>query len=887
MEAGVWKSIDDEASFNENIIYPNFKQGAQNTTNTTVKVLTNDKRPGEYKIQNAFQELWSALGFTGDSPDLTIKTDDPTNCEIELMSTGINGGPETGVYYIYSYSYAQEVTPDANKITLTEEKGISTITIPVRGTLAIGSVAQSPIYTSVFPSTLTFKTPGYVEPEPEPEPAKAQVIDFDFVTNQYGIDNVRGGNAYFKSAEIDSIGVNIKINYEGTGSGMRFWSDGLRINKNGTATITISAPGHVISAVDFVSKGALGTYTVNGEPSEGTAPSIKTGSNIMNGENLETMTIAVTSKDNKALQNLIVVLDGTAGEFPKEVVEVTDIAAFLAAKDKKKISQITGEVTVTYQNGKYLFVTDATGSMEVYGDLSQTYTNGTVLKNISGTYSEYYNMPQFVPEASSFTAGTQETAVAPVEYDAATVALGQYIKLTDVEITETDGKYYAKGVLLYDQFKNIESLEIKEAEKATVTGMYGCYNSTYEIFVTEIDYSPVTTEPDPVDPDPVDPDPIDPEPGEDICSVADIVGNYEVSYTVELENVPAYDGEMTVTAGEGENVLVFNMPFEFDRDYIWSLVAKLNTKTGNITFTAAEQPTMFEGAAVAFLHWSNETGEYSHVTEIVANYDGTTVVFDQDDAMSIYDPEEKAYYTIFDMIEMTKFDPNADPNEGWKNIGTAHLMDGWVLPAFDIDQAENIYEVEMQQNEENSNLYRLVDPYKGKCPVADYNECTKPGYIEFDVTDPDNVMFSINVKAGFTLAEAEINNFYCYDYMSLYCTDNKKTPNEINEILTENGEEPIVSSTYKDGVITVNEACYGLSAIEAGYIWVDENEVPINMSAKIWFPGVKVGDNEEDGIREITANDGEEIIFNLRGQRISKATRPGIYIRNNQKVYVK
>lgn len=333
--------------------------------------------------------------------------------------------------------------------------------------------------------------------EPEPEPVKAQVVDFDFLTHTYYIENQKLNNndnssKYFTTASVDSLGV--KIDFSTTnGNGFRFWTDGLRLYK-GNVTMTITAPGHVISAINLNAAGNLGTVTVNGN-SEST--NIGSGSTLLNGENLETVTLDFKVTTNRAIKTLSIALDGTAGEFPKEVIEFADIAAFLAAKNANATSVITGEVAVTYQNGKYLFVTDASGSLEVYGDVDKTYTNGTVLKNISGTYNDYYKMPQFAPEAASFTAGTQGAAVAPVEYDAETVELGQYVKFTNVELTENNGKYYADGVQLYDQFK-IEGLELKAAEKATVVGIYGCYNSTMEVFVISVTYGDEPV----VDPDP-------------------------------------------------------------------------------------------------------------------------------------------------------------------------------------------------------------------------------------------------------------------------------------------------------------------------------------------------------------------------------------------------
>jgi len=62
-------------------------------------------------------------------------------------------------------------------------------------------------------------------------------------------------------------------------------------------------------------------------------------------------------------------------------------------------------VNVIYQNGLYLFVQDATGAMQVYGNVGQTYKSGDVIPaGFMGTVGEYGGLKQLTPMADTFVA---------------------------------------------------------------------------------------------------------------------------------------------------------------------------------------------------------------------------------------------------------------------------------------------------------------------------------------------------------------------------------------------------------------------------------------------------------------------------------------------------
>lgn len=230
------------------------------------------------------------------------------------------------------------------------------------------------------------------------------------------------------------------------------------------------------------------------------------------------------------------------------------------------------------------------------------------------------------------------------------------------------------------------------------------------------------------------------------------------------------------------------------------------------------------------------------------------------------------YLDMFDIISLQHLETEpTDPNEGWTSIGNATFMDGWILPGAGIDQTnpKNWYEVELQQNDADKNVYRLVNPYKGNCPIANMNASKKNGYIQFDVTDPNHVTFAAT-DAGFVNSEAAISKMYCLNVLSMYMGSFNTTA---QDVITEIGDE-IPYTTFKDGVVslgsaidsetgkTVYDAVFGdQTETFGGFTWGDG----VNMTTKIFFPG-------KAGIENVSADasaDAPVRYYNLQGQPVA------------------
>lgn len=177
-----------------------------------------------------------------------------------------------------------------------------------------------------------------------------------------------------------------------------------------------------------------------------------------------------------------------------EPIAVANIGEF-AGQSKDAVIKFTNPVNVIYQNDLYLFVQDATGAMQIYGTLEQTYKNGDVISaGFMGTVSEYGGLKQLAPMADTFVAGTSGAAITPdiIATDGVVEALvNKLVKVGGVTITLDDGKTKnytitdAKGTAaVYDRFTGV--VIPKDDKKYDVTAIVNIYNGTVQLFPTEI-----------------------------------------------------------------------------------------------------------------------------------------------------------------------------------------------------------------------------------------------------------------------------------------------------------------------------------------------------------------------------------------------------------------
>lgn len=319
--------------------------------------------------------------------------------------------------------------------------------------------------------------------------------------------------------------------------------------------------------------------------------------------------------------------------------------------------------------------------------------------------------------------------------------------------------------------------------------------------------------------------------------------------------------------------------------FVSKVFAHYTPSSGTLKFySQGLGPVTVEGTTY---HVSVESYRYDDATEkcvredFTAHYDAESGVITIPEGHGILwglypnDEYEEAELIACEKVYDFESIERYDPNKGWSDAGTALFQDGWLLPVFDIDQLDykNWYAVELQVNDENDALYRLVDPYRGLSPIADKNESTKTGYIVFDISDPEHVVFEA-VEAGFANAEKGISQFYCSNILSSLAGANGFTP---EEIVKRYGDR--LSYTYvKDHVVyldhgynestkTMNDACFGIQNNPyAGNVWKDgESSSALDMTTRIYMPGSPIC----SGVKTITEADETPVrYYTLQGIEI-------------------
>lgn len=152
---------------------------------------------------------------------------------------------------------------------------------------------------------------------------------------------------------------------------------------------------------------------------------------------------------------------------PPTPVETTDVASIkeFLTKQLSNPCKFTFPITVAYQNGSYLYVTDGETPLLIYGQTGKTYQNGDVIPaGVTGTFQNYSEgqLQMSSIDASTFGNATAGTAVTPDQYQLEEISadlLSTYIEVTGVTLTPVAGdeRSYtiSDGTLemtLYNQF---------------------------------------------------------------------------------------------------------------------------------------------------------------------------------------------------------------------------------------------------------------------------------------------------------------------------------------------------------------------------------------------------------------------------------------------------
>lgn len=311
--------------------------------------------------------------------------------------------------------------------------------------------------------------------------------------------------------------------------------------------------------------------------------------------------------------------------------------------------------------------------------------------------------------------------------------------------------------------------------------------------------------------------------------------------------------------------------FDDDTKNFWSFNGIYSPSTKKITFTReyiGDASGLYVYQEPVVISDKGEL-EYKSYSAQVSD-DFFTISFEQDCGMiwAAYSDEQGTnlveVYAMYDFIKAER--PLNEKN--WKDVGMAKFMDGWVLPALGFNQYENEYEVKLQQYDGNENLYRLVDPYKTG-PAAEFNTSRTGGYIQFDVTDPEHVVFTKS-NAGFSHSGLGISTFYTFNMLGYYLYNYPTyTAEEIIQM------QPMPFTTFQDGVVSleyytnenrvkVYDANYGTQLVpNGGQVWQYGSGERVDMTTTITFP-------KDNAVESVFGDDENAPVeyFNLQGLRV-------------------
>lgn len=230
------------------------------------------------------------------------------------------------------------------------------------------------------------------------------------------------------------------------------------------------------------------TMSTTGEPAEPTASSAKYDGEIVINATTSFKAIAVKDGLSSAV---------TAATFTKgQAMNVGSISDFLD-QNTDEVCTFTNPVTVVgLYNKRYLFVQDATGSLQIFNGantLDRPYRMGQTIKGFSVKKSVYNGTPQ--GDAADFVATFPATAdgnehfIAPKKIEpteeAVKANLNGYVYFTG-KLTKTGNNYFMGPVQLYDRF----SLKLISDDLLNVDKDYAGYavmfNTTPEMFYTQV-----------------------------------------------------------------------------------------------------------------------------------------------------------------------------------------------------------------------------------------------------------------------------------------------------------------------------------------------------------------------------------------------------------------
>ena len=181
-----------------------------------------------------------------------------------------------------------------------------------------------------------------------------------------------------------------------------------------------------------------------------------------------------------------------------KIQAITCAEVYALAKNDKV--NLLNDVTVTYANGKNVWVKDATASMLIYLSDNTTWKAGDVLSGVAGIVDIYNGVTEIKPsaaQAAAVTATAGEAPAAEVLETVATTDVNKYIVMKNVEFEAdaafadgTQSNITINGVAVRNQFKN--GYAFTAGKKYDVYGVVTIYQSNPQVYFITAEESKTT-----------------------------------------------------------------------------------------------------------------------------------------------------------------------------------------------------------------------------------------------------------------------------------------------------------------------------------------------------------------------------------------------------------
>lgn len=177
-------------------------------------------------------------------------------------------------------------------------------------------------------------------------------------------------------------------------------------------------------------------------------------------------------------------------------------------------------------------------------------------------------------------------------------------------------------------------------------------------------------------------------------------------------------------------------------------------------------------------------------------------------------------------IDYTNFEVSFNNDDAdWTDLGYADFGDGWILSAYlkeGYTVLDVLFSVPLQQNKENSSLYRLVQPWGSDHPLAEVN--TNPRKRNLEFTLGQQTAYIAPQETGF--ANAEDGDYMAGNYEGILLANNPGASEAAIIATVEKNGVPatVINDDEELGKFVEVQKCY--FSVDGGEKWYSWNSNP-------------------------------------------------------------